>query len=144
MKTVQKGTTIKVEYEGTLDDGTVFDSTKKNGTPLEFEVGSGKLIKGFDNAVIGMKEGEEKSFTLPPDKAYGQYNSELVRELPKDCFPTEQELKPGMVFLMQMKDGQQIPFRVTKITEETITVDLNPPLAGKNLNFKIKVVSIAE
>ncbi len=144
MKIVKKGNKVKVEYEGTLDDGTIFDSNKKQGEPLEFEAGSGELIKGFDEAVLGMKEGEEKKITLQPGDAYGNYNNELVRELPKDCFPTDQELKPGMVFMIKMQNGQQVPFRITKISDETITVDLNPPLAGKKLNFSIKIIEIIE
>ncbi|MBU0498173.1 MAG: peptidylprolyl isomerase [Candidatus Thermoplasmatota archaeon] len=144
MKIVKKGNKVKVEYEGTFDDGTVFDTNKKQSEPLEFEAGSGELIKGFDEAVLGMQEGEEKKITLQPGDAYGNYNTELVRELPKDCFPTDQELKPGMVFMIKMQNGQQVPFRITKISDETITVDLNPPLAGKKLNFLIKIIEIVE
>ena len=143
MKTVKKGDKVIVEYEGTLDDGTVFDSTKNHQTPFEFEAGSGSLIKGFDEAILGMKKGEQKDITLQPGDAYGEYTAELVKELPLDCFPDHQDLKVGMVFMMELENGHKVPFRVTKITDEAVTVDLNPPLAGKCLNFTIKLVDFA-
>ena len=144
MKVVAKGNKIKVEYTGTLEDGTVFDSSEKHNCPLEFVVGEGQLIKGFDDAVVGMKIGEEKEITLPPDQAYGPHNPEFVRDMPKNLFPENQEIKPGMIFMVDLQDGRQIPVRVTKVTDENVTIDLNPPLAGKTLVFKIKVVEIAE
>jgi peptidylprolyl isomerase len=144
MKIVKKGSKVKVEYEGTLEDGTVFDTTKNHQTPFEFEAGSGKLIKGFDEAILGMKEGEQKDITLQPGDAYGNYNPDLVKELPKDCFSTDQELQVGMIFMMELENGHKVPFRITAVSNKTITVDLNPPLAGKTLNFKIKVLKIAE
>ena len=143
MTEVKKGDKIKVEYEGSLDDGTVFDSSDKHDAPLEFTAGSGQLIKGFDEAVIGMKKGEEKVVKIPPEEAYGTHNPELVKDLPRDCFPKEQEIKPGMIFMMKTEDGRQIPLRISKVTDDKITVDLNPPLAGKTLTFKIKIVAIA-
>jgi FKBP-type peptidyl-prolyl cis-trans isomerase 2 len=144
LKTVEKGNKIKVEYIGKLEDGTVFDSSEKHDNPLEFIVGEGQLIKGFDNAVIGMKIGEEKEIKIPPEEAYGPHNPELVSDMQKDIFPQEQEVKPGMVFMVNTQDGRKIPVRVTKVGEEQVTVDLNPPLAGKTLVFKIKVLEIAE
>ena len=143
MAIVKKGNKVKVEYVGTLEDGTVFDSTEKLGAPLEFEAGAGQLIKGFDDAVLGMEEGEEKEIKLLPKDAYGEHNPELTKEIPKDCFPQDQDIKPGMVFMMGLQDGRQIPVRISKVSNDAITVDLNPPLAGKTLIFKIKVVDIA-
>jgi len=143
METVQEGDTITVEYTGRLEDGTVFDSSDKHEEPLKFTVGEGKIIKGFDKAVVGMKIGEEKEVTLPPDEAYGQHNPELVRDLPKNVFPDDQELQPGMVFMMSLQDGRQVPVRIAKVADEQVTVDLNSPLAGKTLTFNIKVVNIA-
>ncbi len=144
LKEVKKGDKIKVEYEGKLEDGTIFDSTDKHEKPLEFQVGAGQIIKGFDNAVVGMKIGEEKEIKLPPDEAYGQRNPELVKDLPKESFQTDQEIEPGMMFMLNLPDGRQIPAVVADIGDENITVDLNPPLAGKTLIFKIKVIDIAE
>jgi len=143
MNVVKKGDKIKVEYVGSLEDGTVFDSSEKHDTPLEFVAGSGQLIQGFDDAVIGMKEGEEKEVEIPPEKAYGHHNPELIKELPRNCFPQNKEIKPGMAFSMKMQNGQQVPFRISNISKDKITVDLNPPLAGRTLKFKIKLLSIA-
>jgi len=144
LKVVIKGSKIKVEYVGTLEDGTVFDSSEKHNSPLEFIVGEGQLIKGFDDAVVGMKVGEEKEVKLLPEDAYGPHNPEFVRDMPKDMFPKDQEIKPGMIFMVDLQDGRQLPVRVTKVSDEQVTIDLNPPLAGKTLIFKIKVVDIAE
>ena len=143
METVQEGDTITVEYEGRLEDGTVFDSSEKHEEPLQFTVGEGKIIKGFDQAVVGMKVGEEKEITIPPEQGYGQHNPELVRDLPRNVFPEDQEVQQGMVFMMSLPDGRQVPVRISEVAEETVKVDLNSPLAGKTLKFTIKIVSIA-
>lgn len=143
MNSVKKGDKVKVEYVGSFKDGTVFDSSDKHDAPLEFVAGSGQLIPGFDDAVIGMKEGEEKEIEVPPEKAYGNHNPELVKELPRNCFPEDKEIKPGMAFNMKMQNGQQVPFRISNVSNDKITIDLNPPLAGKTLKFKIKLLSIA-
>ena len=144
MKVVAKGNKIKVEYTGTLEDGTVFDSSEKHNSPLEFVVGEQQVIKGFDDAVVGMKIGDEKEIKLLPEEAYGKHNPEFVRDMPKNMFPEDQEIKPGMIFMVDLQDGRQIPVRVTKISDESVTIDLNPPLAGKTLIFKIKIVDIVD
>lgn len=139
---VEKGNKIKVEYTGTLDDGSVFDSSEKHGTPLEFVAGEGQMIKGFDNAVIGMEKEEEKEFSVEPAEAYGEPNEELVRQFPRDQVPTEEELKPGMVLAVTLPEGQQVPVVVKEVDEENVSLDFNHPLAGKKLNFKIKITDI--
>lgn len=143
MTKIKKGNKIKVEYTGSLEDGTVFDSSEKQGAPIEFTVGEGQVIQGFDDAVVGMEKGEEKEITIPPEKAYGNYHSELVKELAKDCFPEKQEFTVGMIFVMNTQEGKQIPFRISKVTDNTVTVDLNPPLAGKTLVIKLRIVDVA-
>lgn len=143
MDSVKEGDTVSVEYTGRLEDGTVFDSSDQHGEPLQFTVGEGKIIKGFDHAVIGMKIGEEKEVSIPPEEAYGHHNPELVRDLPRNVFPEDQEIKPEMVFMMALPDGRQVPVRISKVGEEQVTVDLNSPLAGKTLLFTIKLVTIA-
>jgi len=143
MAAVKKGDTIKVEYTGRLEDGTVFDTSDNHDEPLEFTVGDQKLIKGFDNAVVGMQEGEEKEVTIPPEEGYGSHNPELVRDLPRDIFPEDQEVQPGMVFMMALQDGRKIPVRIAEVMDGQVKVDLNSPLAGKTLVFKIKIVEIA-
>lgn len=137
----KKGDKVKIEYTGTLEDGSVFDSTEKHGKPLEFELGSGMVIPGFDSAVEGMEVGEEKEIKLESKDAYGDPNPQLVREEPKERFPTDQELKEGMMLLVALPNGQQMPVKIAKVSEKTVTVDFNHPLAGKVLNFKLKLVS---
>ncbi len=141
---VEKGNKVQVEYEGKFDDGTVFDSSKTHGKPLEFIAGKGLVVPGFDNAVVGMEEGEEKEFTIKPEEGYGQINAQMVQEVPKEQLPKEQEPKVGMVLGVGLPNGQQIPARITKVTEDKVTIDLNHPLAGKTLHFKIKVVKVEE
>lgn len=150
---VEKGNRVKILYTGTLEDGTIFDSSENhNNEPLEFEVGSGMVIPGFDNAVLGMEKDEEKQVKIEPKDAYGEINPELIREFPKAQIPKPQkinselgdseeiDLEEGMILGMQTPDGNQIPVKITKVTEDKVTLDLNSPLAGKILNFKIKVV----
>jgi len=139
--TIKKGDKIKVDYNGKLEDGNVFDSSEKNG-PLEFEVGSGMIIKGFDNAVIGMKKGEEKEITIKPAEAYGEIHKELVQKVPRDKLPAEPEPKAGMVLVLQSPDGMQFPAKIAEVTKDEVAIDLNHPLAGKTLIFKIKIVDV--
>ncbi|MCK4521880.1 MAG: peptidylprolyl isomerase [Nanoarchaeota archaeon] len=138
---IKKGDKVKVEYTGTLDDGTVFD-TSEGKQPLEFEAGAGQLIKGFDEAIMGMEKGEEKEIKLTPEKAYGDHNPELIKKIPRDKIPVPEgkEIKPGMMLALGTPDGKQIPAKITEVTDKEITIDLNHPLAGKNLNFKVKVI----
>ena len=140
-KQVKQGDTVKVEYMGTFENGTVFD-TSEGREPLEFIAGIGQMIPGFDNAVIDMKIGQEKEIKLQPSEAYGDYNPELVQEIPKKQVPIEEELKQGMVLAVTLPNGRQVPATITKAANETVTIDLNHPLAGKALNFKLKVVDI--
>lgn len=140
---VKKGDKVKVEYEGKLEDGTVFDSSKSHGKPLEFEVGSGKVIKGFDEGVVGMEIGEEKEIRIEPKDAYGDHNPELIKKVPKDKLPKEQEVKPGMMLLMGLPNGAQLPVKITEVGDKEVTLDLNHPLAGKTLIFKVKIVGIS-
>lgn len=138
---VKKGDKVKVEYNGTLEDGTVFD-TSKGKEPLEFEVGAGKIIKGFENGVIGMKKGEEKDIKINPAEAYGESNPDFIKKVPKEHLPKEQEPKVGMMLILKSPEGRQILAKITEITDKEVTLDLNHPLAGKALNFKIKVLDI--
>ncbi len=143
MKLVAKGDKVKIDYTGTFDDGTVFDASEKHGQPLEFEAGSGQVIKGFDDAVMGMKNGEEKKIVIPPAEAYGEVKAELRKKVPRKQFPQDQEPKVGMILAVGMPNGMQFPARIVDVTKEDVTIDLNHPLAGKTLHFKIKVVSVA-
>ena len=143
MDIVKKGDKVKVEYVGSLEDGTVFDSSDMHKAPLEFVVGAGQLIKGFDEAVVGMKVGEEKEVKILPEDAYGLHHPELVKEMPRELFPADQDIQPGMLFMVALQNGRQIPVQISKVSDDEITVDLNSPLAGKTLTFKIKIIDIA-
>ncbi len=140
---VKKGSKIKIHYTGKLDSGQVFDSSEGR-EPLEFEAGSGKVIKGFDAAVLGMKKGEEKEVKLTPEDAYGPRNEELKQKIPRDKINIPGEIKPGMTLAVTSPDGQQFPVRVADVDGDDIVVDLNHPLAGQNLNFSIKVVDVSD
>lgn len=137
---VEKGNTIKVEYTGSFENGEVFDASEKHGQPLEFQAGEGMVVPGFDNAVLGMELNEEKTVTLQPEEAYGQPNPEAIQKVPKANFPAE--AKEGMMIGVPLPNGQQIPAKITKITDEEVTIDMNSPMAGKTLIFKIKVIKI--
>jgi len=138
---VKKGDRIKVQYTGTLQDGTIFDKSKE-GEPLEFTVGSGQIIPGFDKAVEGMKLNEEKKVTLKPENAYGKRDETAIREFPKNSLPENFKPEKGMMLRLQDQTGRAIPGTVTDITENNITIDLNHPLSGKDLTFNIKVIGI--
>jgi peptidylprolyl isomerase len=133
---VEKDDAIEVFYTGTLDDGTVFDSNV-GGAPLKFTVGSGELIKGFDEGVVGMKLNETKKVAIKAEDAYGNKRDELIVEVPKDNFG-DAEIKEGMG--VRTEDGHE--GTVISVGEKSVKVDFNPQLAGKDLNFEIKVASI--
>lgn len=139
---VQENDSIKVEYTGKLADGTVFDSSDKHGKPLEFKAGTSQVIKGFDEAVLGMEKGEEKTIDIPSENAYGPRRDELVSEVPKDQLPQDQEVQTGMTLAVKAPNGQEFPAVVTKVEDTSITIDMNPPLAGKDLQFELKIVDI--
>lgn len=142
--TIKKGDAVKLDYEGSLDDGTVFDSSKHgdHSHPLEFGVGNGQVIPGFDNAVLGMKVGEEKTFKIEPKDAYGEVDENLVQQVPKSAFPPNMELKVGMTLGMHSPDGQRLTVVVKEIGKDSVKLDMNHPLAGKRLTFKIKILEI--
>lgn len=138
---VENGNTVKVDYEGSFDDGKIFDSS--NGKePLEFQVGKHMVIKGFEQAVLGMEKGGEKTIKISAEEGYGKRNEQLVQKVPKEKIPVKEELKPGMMLFFHTPEGQKIGCVITEVGAKEVTVDLNHPLAGKNLNFKIKVVEI--
>ena len=139
---IKKGDKIKVEYTGTLDDGTVFD-TSEGREPFEFEVGSGQVIQGFDEAVIGLEIGEEKEVTIEPPEAYGEIDPDLQKIVAREKLPEGGEPKPGMIIELRTNDGLRIPGRIIEVTDKDVTIDLNHPLAGKTLIFQIKVVDIS-
>lgn len=143
---VEKGSKVSVEYEGKFEDGSVFDSSSKTGEqqPLEFVAGAGQVISGFDSAVIGMNEGEEKSFEVLPEEGYGEVRPELKQEIPRTALPQDREPQKGMVLVMNSPEGQQFPVVIDEVKDDSIVINLNHPLAGKKLLFNIKIVGIGE
>lgn len=137
-----KGDKVKVHYTGTLDDGTKFDSSYDRGTPLEFTVGAGQMISGFDSAVEGMKVGEKKTVHLEPSEAYGERDESLVFEIPQADVRDGDQLQVGDRLTFTGSNGTTGTATVTAINDGTITADANPELAGKPLNFEIELVSV--
>ena len=133
MAQVKSGDKIKVHYHGKLNDGETFDSSEGRD-PLEFEVGSGMVIKGFDDGVTGMSVGEKKTINIPFAEAYGPINPEMIIEMPKDRFPEDLELGIGMPLMMSDQQGQQFQVKIVEIKEEAVMLDANHHLAGKDLN----------
>ena len=132
---------VKVHYKGTLSNGEIFD-TSEGKDPLEFTLGAGQVIPGFDNAVQGLKIEESKTINIPAAEAYGELKDELIQQVPKAQLPPEIKPEVGMQLASQTPDGQRIPLVITKVEEDTITMDANHPLAGKDLTFELTLVSI--
>ena len=130
---------VKVHYTGKLDDGTVFDSSIDR-EPLEFQVGENQVIPGFDRGVIGMKIGESKTLTIPPEDAYGPVRDDMIVEVKKDKIPEDIDTAVGAKLQIQQPNGQPVPVTVTGATDDTVTLDANHPLAGKTLIFDVELV----
>ena len=135
------GDTVKVDYTGKLPDGTVFDSSIGK-TPLEFTIGSGQMITGFDNAVLGMKVGQSKTVVLPPEDAYGAHRDDLIRVVEKREMGPYTDVAVGQYIPVTFSNGSRGTVLVVAVNATTVTVDYNPPLAGKTLTFDIKLVSV--
>ena len=138
---VKNGHTVNVHYKGTLNDGTEFDNSHVRGEPLNFEVGSRRLIRGFSEAVLGMKKGETKNVTIPVEAAYGPHNPEAVQAVPKQAFAEGMQFEIGGTV---QGNGPRGPFlaRIQEVSDETVTLDMNHPLAGEELNFEIELLSV--
>lgn len=141
MQQVKSGDTVRVHYHGRLTDGTTFDSSEGRD-PLEFEVGSGMVIAGFDNGVVGMIIGDKKTVNIPVDDAYGQKNPEMIIEFPREQVPEGMPLEKGMRLNLNNSEGQVVPVVITDVLDETILLDANHPLAGEDLVFDIELVEI--
>jgi len=141
--TAQKGSTVKVHYTGTLkEDGSQFDSSEGRD-PLEFKLGEGMVIAGFEKAVIGKSAGDAVTVEIPPAEAYGEPNDQLVFQVRKEQLPPNVELEEGIMLEIRTEDGSPAYVRVTAFDDEMVTLDGNHPLAGQTLIFDIKVVELA-
>lgn len=139
--TVKNGDKIKVHYTGKFEDGNVFDSSEGK-EPLEFTVGEGIVVKGFDTAVLGMELGETKTVTIQPEEAYGAKSEEMIVEIPREEFGADFTADLGEKLLIQLGDGNEIPVEITEINDKIVKLDANHPLAGKTLVFTINVVEV--
>ncbi|MFQ4143102.1 peptidylprolyl isomerase [Chlorogloeopsis sp. ULAP02] len=135
------GDTVKVHYTGKLDDGTVFDSSSGRD-PLQFSIGEGIVIPGFEEAVVGMSPGESKTTNISAEQAYGPYRPELVMIVERQRIPTDVSLEVGQLLQISQSSGQAIPVVVTNVSEAEVTLDANHPLAGQELIFDIQLVEI--
>jgi len=141
MVQAKSGDIVKVHYTGTLEDGTVFDTSVER-EPLEFTLGQGQLIPGFEQAVIGMKVGDLKTIEIPADQAYGPHRDDLILVIERDQLPVDLDPKVGQQLQMMQADGRSIVVTITDVFETTVTIDANHPLAGKKLTFEIELVEI--
>ena len=143
MQQVKEGDVVKVHYTGKLINGEQFDSSVGR-EPLEFIVGAGQMIKGFDDAMPGMNLGEKKTINIAPEDAYGPRSEEAIIEFPKQNVPADIKLEPGMPLTLSNQDGQPVPVIIVEVKEEVIVLDANHFLAGQELIFDIELVEIAE
>ena len=141
MTTAQTGNRVRVHYTGRLDDGEVFD-TSEGGTPLAFTIGNGQVIPGFENGVIGMAPGDARTVHIPCADAYGARQSDGVMQVPRDEFPPDMPLEIGSRVQGQQQSGQTVAFTIVAVTDAAVTLDANHPLAGKDLTFELRLVSI--
>ena len=136
---MNQGTKVKVHYTGTLNDGKIFDSSEGR-EPLEFTIGNNQVIKGFEDGIKGMKVNEEKTIKIKAKDAYGERDERMVASVPRDKFPPE--VQAGGTLLLKGPNGERLPAVVKEVKDDAVIIDMNHPLAGKDLNFKVKVVGI--
>ncbi|MBT4501380.1 MAG: peptidylprolyl isomerase [Gemmatimonadetes bacterium] len=141
MAEATQGDTVKVHYTGKLDSGMVFDSSVDRD-PLEFTIGEGQIIPGFEDAVIGMGPGEATTTTIPPEQAYGPYREDMTMQVERSQLPKDLEPEIGQRLQGQQENGETVHFAITEVSEESVTLDGNHPLAGKELIFEIELVEI--
>ena len=141
-KSIEQGSNVTLHYTGTLEDGTVFDSSRDK-IPLEFIIGQGQIIKGFEDGIIGMKAGDKKTIHIASENAYGEYNPENIGEYPKENVPETMELQIGSNVFLEAPNGGIAIATVKEIKDETIILDMNHPLAGKARNFEVEILDVA-
>ncbi len=140
---VKQGDSVKVHYVGTLKDGNEFDNSYKRGSTLDFKVGEGQMIKGFDNAVTEMTVGDKKTVNIKPEDAYGERKEEAIMAVAKDNFPPDFVAKEGEMVQGRTESGQPINALIIEVQDNDVILDMNHPLAGEELNFEIELVEIS-
>lgn len=141
MAQAKKGDTVKVHYTGTLDDGTMFDTSAER-EPLKFRIGEGQVIPGFDMAIIDMVPGDVKVIVIPAEEAYGEHSTDLVTDVDRSRFPADMELEIGQQLQVGLADGEQAVVMVVDVSDTSVTLDANHPLAGQQLTFDVELVEI--
>ncbi|HNV72641.1 MAG TPA: peptidylprolyl isomerase [Candidatus Ozemobacteraceae bacterium] len=141
MKTITQGSLVAIHFTGKLENGEIFDSSAGN-EPLKFKVGAGHVIDGLDEGIIGMRAGQVRDIKVTPEKGFGSYEDSSVLSVERAAMGKNMQPKPGMLIDIQTENGQRIPGTIVDVTEDTVKIDLNHPLAGKNLNFNVEVVEV--
>ncbi len=141
MTRARSGDTVRVHYTGTLEDGSVFDSSARR-EPLEFTIGKGEVIPGFEAAVTGMAPGESKSAIIPPEQAYGPRRDDMTAVVPREKLPPDFDVEVGTRLAVKQDGGRQLPVKVVEVTDATVTIDANHELAGKPLTFELELVEV--
>lgn len=140
-KTIKQGSKVKFNYKGTLKSGEMFD-TSEGRDPLEFEAGKGMIIPGLEKEMMGLKKGDKKKISVEANNAYGMPNTELVKEFPKGPVPEGMKLEAGAVIYLKSPEGQPFPAKIIEVKEETVILDLNHPLSGKDLVFEVEIAEV--
>jgi len=142
MTIIGKGSSVKIHYKGTLDDGSEFDSSHKRNQTLDFKLGTGALLPAFEEAIVGLKTGDTTSFRLTKQQAYGDYMQEAVRTVPKTAFPPDMTFEVGAKVGGTNANGQQIIAVINEVSDSDVVLDHNHPLAGKDINFEVEIVDV--
>lgn len=143
MATAQPGDTVEIDFVGRFEDGEVFDSSEERG-PITFTIGGEAVIEGLQNIVKGMEPGETKAGDVPPEQAYGHRRSDMVKEIERAHLPDDMDPEVGVALRLRLDNGRRVKAFVSKMTEDTITIDANHPLAGQTLTFEVTLNAILE
>lgn len=141
MRQAAKGDKVQVHYKGSLDDGTVFDSSEGND-PIEFTIGAGEVVPGFESAVTGMSAGDKKTTKIAADQAYGEHNDDLLFTVSRNDIPPGMEVEVGDMLQVGLPNGENVAVQVAAMDDRSLTLDANHPLAGKDLTFELELVKV--
>jgi peptidylprolyl isomerase len=142
--TIKNGQTVSVHYVGTLSDGTEFDNSRVRGAPITFKMGSGGILPAFESALVEMVVGDKKNISLASSEAYGEINPDAYKPFPKNSFPEGFEFEVGRMVQGKAETGQPVMAKIFSLEEDTVVLDFNHPLAGKDINFEIELVEVTD